>query len=358
MRSVTPRGLDSRLLVGADLIVAGVFLMIILLLALFSPRALSFWHASVMLPLVILGVLLLVAAARTLGGPERSLRALGRRASLLIADWLPLVVAVLAYENIHDLTYVIRPDTVDGALRAFDERLLGVTPALAFDRITTPWLSEVMSAAYSLYFVYPAGLLVLLYRRGELERFREVGLALGLCLYAGLIGYVLVPAVGPRYVMAAEFTRPLTGPWLTAGAARAWNLIELIDRDCFPSLHTALTLLALLYFMRLRRVLPYGRLIVAVIVPPIVLLWASTMYLRYHYGVDVIAGAALALAVHAVAPRLLSAYRSALLARLSARRAGSPAWVRTPRRLRRAVRSSSGARQRARARARVPSSGS
>jgi membrane-associated phospholipid phosphatase len=339
MRSQS-RALDARLLVGVDLIVASAFAFVVILLALFSPRSVSFWHASVMLPLVILAVLLVVAVGRTLGSAEPSLRALGRSAVLLLGDWLPLVVAVLAYENIHDLTYLIRPSTVDGALRTLDERLFGVTPALAMDAITRPWLTELMSAAYSLYFVYPAALLVLLYRKGDLQRFREVGLGLGLCLYAGLIGYVLVPAVGPRYVMSAEFTQPLVGPWLTGTAARAWNLIEMIDRDCFPSLHTALTLLSLIYFVRLRRVLPHGRRIVAVITPAIVLLWVSTMYLRYHYGVDVLAGAALAIAVQWAAPRLLEVYRGALLKRL-ARPARSPASVPALRRLRRAVRSSS-----------------
>jgi membrane-associated phospholipid phosphatase len=318
--SASARPLDARLLLGADLLVAGAFLAVVLLLAAFSPRTLNFWHASVMLPLVILATLLAAATARTAMARDRSLRMLGRCALVLVGDWLPLVIAVLAYENIHDLTYLTRPDTVDGALRALDDKLFGMTPALAFDRIVTPWLSEIMSAAYALYFVYPAMLLVLLYRRGELTRFREVGLALGLCLYLGLLGYVLVPAVGPRYVMAAEFTRPLLGPWLTVSAARAWNAIELIDRDCFPSLHTALTLLALIYFVRWRRALPAGRWIVAITTPPIVLLWASTLYLRYHYGVDVLAGAALAFAVSALAPRLLAAYQEVVLRRLTMRR--------------------------------------
>ena len=354
-----PRNLDARLLVGVDLLVAFGFLIVMLALALFSPRALSFWHASVMMPFFILCALLLVALARTLASQERSLRVLGRSALVLLGDWLPLVVAVLAYENIHDLTYVIRPHTVDAELRLLDEQLFGVTPALAFDRITTPWLSELMSAAYALYFVYPAALLVLLYRAGDLARFREVGLALGLCLYCGLLGYVLVPAVGPRYSMAPEFTQVLTGPWLTASAARAWNLIETIDRDCFPSLHTALTLLALIYFVRLRRVLPQGRALLVLITPLIVLLWASTMYLRYHYGVDVVAGAALAFAVSALAPRLLRAYQGLLLRRFSLRRRRPLAWAQARLRLRpRAHRTSAGARRATRAVARLASFGS
>jgi membrane-associated phospholipid phosphatase len=322
---IRPR--DSRWLLGADLIAAAIFLVVVLLLALFSPRGVRFWHASVMLPVVATGLLLLVALVQTLLAPQPSLRRLGRQSLLLVGDWVPLIIAVLAYENMHDLTY-LRPKVVDSTLRLLDERLFGITPALAFDRITTPWLTEIMSAAYALYFVYPAVLLLLLYRRGDLACFREVGLALGLCLYVGLLGYVIVPAVGPRYTMAAEFSRPLVGPWLTSAAANVWNRIELVDRDCFPSLHTALTLLSLVYFVRLRRVLPYGRALVALVTPPIVLLWASTLYLRYHYGVDVIAGAVLAFAVASAAPWLASFYRELIMVPWVPRAIAAPLWER------------------------------
>ncbi len=348
MRS-TARALDSRLLLGPDLIMALGFMLVVIGLAMFSPRPFSYWHASVMLPLGILAVLLVIALLRGLSQPERSAGALLRSSGVLVADWLPLVIAVLAYENIHDLTYVIRPDTVDSALRALDERLLGVTPALAFDRITTPWLTELMSGAYALYFVYPAALLILVYRHGDLVRFREVGFALGLCLYLGLLGYVLVPAVGPRYAFGDAFVQPLVGPYLTAPAARAWNAIETIDRDCFPSLHTALTALALIYFVRMRRALPGGRVLLAIIVLPIVLLWASTMYLRYHYGVDVLAGFLLAFFVSWLSPRLQERYRLFMLNRRPHPAGQSRAWGRADfRRPRRAARGKKGRRRAAR----------
>ena len=209
-------------------------------------------------------------------------------------------------------------------------------------------------AAYALYFVYPATLLILLYRSGDLVRFRELGLALGLCLYLGLLGYVLVPAVGPRYAFGDAFVHPLVGPFLTEPAARAWNAIERVDRDCFPSLHTALTTLALIYFVRLRRVLPGGRVLLAIIVLPIVLLWASTLYLRYHYGVDVLAGFALAFFVSWLAPRIQARYRMFMLRRSQHLAGRAPVLDRGGwRRRRRAVRATA-ARRRAAPRSRPP----
>jgi membrane-associated phospholipid phosphatase len=66
---------------------------------------------------------------------------------------------------------------------------------------------------------------------------------------------------------------------------------EGITRDCFPSGHTELTVLVLYYARKFDRrifwwLLPFGIGIVL-----------STVYLRYHYVIDVIAGAVLAGAI-------------------------------------------------------------
>ena len=172
---------------------------------------------------------------------------------------------------------------------------------------------ELMTIAYGLYFVYPALILTMLYARGEFVRFREFGLALSLGFYLGLMGYMLVPAIGPRYAMTHEFHVPLDGLWLTARAAAAWNAIESIKRDCFPSLHTALSTTSLVYLWRHGRHWRGGRAIVAVCTPLIALLWLSTLYLRYHYFVDVIGGFALAAFCCTAAPAFIRWYSSSLI---------------------------------------------
>jgi len=128
-------------------------------------------------------------------------------------------------------------------------------------------------------------------------------LALSLGFYLGLTGYLLVPAIGPRYAMAGEFHVPLEGIWLTARAAAAWNAIESVKRDCFPSLHTALTSISLIYLFRLA-----WRRLFAICLPLIVLLWMSTIYLRYHYFVDVLGGFALAGICCTLAPAIIRWY--------------------------------------------------
>ena len=302
-----------RYFLGPDLICLGVFgVLLVLLMFIYrlGPSDLSFVHESIVMPLVVL--LVLVGVALISGVAKRRVhpivpRDLAGSALAIVRDWFPLVMIVFVYENVHDLTIYIRPDVVDGSLRRIDEILFFTEPSLALQRITRPWLTELMSAAYGLYFLYPTLVLTMLYRRGAFVDFREVGLALSLAFYLGLVGFMFVPAVGPRYAMAQEFTVPLDGYFLTAPAAEGWRALETIQRDCFPSLHTALTTITLIYLWR-HRSLPHGRLLLSLCTPAIGLLWASTLYLRYHYGVDVLAGWILGVVCAYVAPRFVRRY--------------------------------------------------
>ncbi|MCX7958423.1 MAG: phosphatase PAP2 family protein [Deltaproteobacteria bacterium] len=147
----------------------------------------------------------------------------------------------------------------------------------------------------------------LVYSRGDLFKFREVALSFVICVVAGFIGYVTVPAVGPRYFLADEYTIPLTG-YITEAGARAWNSIESVKRDCFPSLHTAMSTITLVYFYRFRKFYRFGRTIFYIALPLVVSLWISTVYLRYHWVVDVFAGWILALICVSLSPVFIRWY--------------------------------------------------
>jgi membrane-associated phospholipid phosphatase len=280
-----------------DLIVLSAFAALLVALMVAYGGRPTFLQTSIVLPVVIMTLLIAIGLVRRRG-----------RTLALVRDWLPLVLIVLVYENFHDLTDLVRPQVVDATLRRLDERLLGVEPALALSRLSRPWLTEYMTFCYALYFVYPTIVLVTLYARGDFIRFREFGLALSLAFYLGLVGYMLVPAIGPRYAMAGELSAPLDGIWLTARAAAAWNALESVKRDCFPSLHTALTAISLIYFWRYRNAWKWGRFLLFACAPLIFSLWCSTIYLRYHYFVDVLAGFALALFCCGAAPALVRTY--------------------------------------------------
>jgi membrane-associated phospholipid phosphatase len=85
----------------------------------------------------------------------------------------------------------------------------------------------------------------------------------------------------------------------------ALNALEKNKTDAFPSGHTAISLMCLYYAWKERE-----KKLVAVLIPVVTGLLFSTVYLRYHYVIDVIAGLALTGLTIVLAPglrRLLSA---------------------------------------------------
>src|SRR5262249_55271134 len=108
--------------------------------------------------------------------------------------------------------------------------------------------------------------------------------------YLSYAGYIVVPATGPRFLteIVSSQTKPLAGVWLFETVRATLDRAERLTPDCFPSGHTEITLLVLYYSRRFHRptfffLLPLGAGVIL-----------STVYLRYHYVVDVVAGAALA----------------------------------------------------------------
>lgn len=96
--------------------------------------------------------------------------------------------------------------------------------------------------------------------------------------------YIALPAIGPQFVFAPDYTHRLGG---LIGLAESFRELvsknQAVLQDCFPSGHTAISWLVAL--MALRYAPRYGR--VATIAAA--LITAATLYLRYHYIVDLIA---------------------------------------------------------------------
>ncbi len=297
---------------GPDLIfLLFLILVLVVLSIIYGNRKFTPVKKSVIVPLIVFGGLLLFGLftrIKILFEDRKNKSAEIKEFILNMArDWFPLLLIILIYENLHDLTDLIHPDTLDGRLREMDKAIFGVDPVLWLEHFISPALNDYMTFAYGLYFLYPATILVLAYSTNNIFRFREVALSFVICVCVGFLGYVSVPAVGPRYFMADEFTVSLSG-YLTEAGARAWNSIESVKRDCFPSLHTAMSTITLVYFFRFRKIFRSGRLLFYIALPLVVSLWISTVYLRYHWVVDVFAGWILAFICVIVSPRFIRWY--------------------------------------------------
>ncbi|HEX8985724.1 MAG TPA: phosphatase PAP2 family protein [Bryobacteraceae bacterium] len=222
------------------------------------------------------------------------------RGMAVFRHWYPLPYVGACYKEMALLIPAIRHTDYDYELARLDYRLWGAHVSVWLERFQHPWLTEGLQVAYTLF--VPCVLLVpvLLWRQRRYREFRYFAFLIALGFLASYIGYFLVPVRGPRFFLAHLQHVPLQGGWLFNAMQHMLDRLESAHYDCFPSGHTELTLIA---WWGSRRISP--RLFGAYTIYALLIVCA-TIYLRYHYTFDVLAGAVLAAVLLVAAP---GAYR-------------------------------------------------
>ena len=194
-----------------------------------------------------------------------------------------------------------------------DRWLVGGDPTVWCAAIAHPALTELLQVAYATFWFLPLAVGLEGYLRGPRPVVRQWAFVCACGFFLSYAGYLVLPAVGPRFTLhGADWTaRDLPGLWLTPAlrafvdsgglapvGAPAADVLRLAPRDAFPSGHTLVTVLAMAWVWRYRLRVRWVVTVAGALLIP------ATVYLRYHYVADVVAGAVLALACLALAPRL------------------------------------------------------
>jgi len=210
-----------------------------------------------------------------------------------MGPWFGLV---LCYSLMKPLVPVLHPQLFDADLRSADYRLWGRGPSVWQQGLMGhPHLTDLFSLFYLGLFAWLVGLLAYhsYLRRALYQRFM---LGLILLYIGGFMGYLLYPAIGPRFAYPQEWT------WLQGGVIFQISSVLITQLgaqfDVFPSLHGAIS--AYLLFWQMNhdpRNLIWG-------VPLTVGIWLSTLLLGFHYFPDLISGILLAAVSAGLAPGL------------------------------------------------------
>ncbi|MEO8358643.1 MAG: phosphatase PAP2 family protein [Vicinamibacteria bacterium] len=217
-----------------------------------------------------------------------------------LREMLPFLLCILIYTNLHDTIGFVNPNDIHAHLLAIDVWIFGMEPVLWAERFYTRDRTEVFQLLYmSFILVAPAVPLMLLFQKRFAE-FRRASFSIILCFYLGYVVYLLLPSAPPRLALDALFRKNLGGDPLfaTIAAERTLSLLPTDSRAAFPSLHAAVSLLSLGLAWR------YARRMLIPLLPLVVGLWMSTIYLRHHFVVDLVAGFMLAPVAYALAPRV------------------------------------------------------
>jgi hypothetical protein len=212
-----------------------------------------------------------------------------RLLAFLASFWMLPVVSI-GHGQLAPLVDALTPGLKDAQLAAMDLQLFGVHAAVVLGERLPAWLIELLMFCYYGHFVWPLTLGLVLYLTGKREAFDEYLLGLSLLFALNYFGYALVPAIGPRFFLHEAFAEPLEGVWLTPLLDSVMRLPG-FSRDCFPSGHTGVTLLVLVYGWRFER-----RFFWVALLPGMGLI-AATLVGRFHYVTDLLCAVPLVLVV-------------------------------------------------------------
>jgi membrane-associated phospholipid phosphatase len=200
----------------------------------------------------------------------------------------PTLSILLVFDSLGKIVHSINPRDLDPFLIRLDYRILGFYPTVMAERWANPYLTDVMQLAYSSYYFLPLTLGVVLKIKRRDEALGHSLFLIMFCFYLSYVGYILMPALGPRYTMAHLQGADLKGFFIAGPISEMLNRLEGIKRDAFPSGHTAVAL-TVLYLSYL-----HARGLARLFLPCTIALIISTVYCRYHYVVDVLGGMVLA----------------------------------------------------------------
>lgn len=221
-----------------------------------------------------------------------------------IRDWYVLAFLIAMYLENRVLIPLINPRVYDGLILSVDRMLFfGHDPTALMERIMHPGLTEVFQLVYASFYFLPLSLCILLYRSHDKTAFHVAASTILMGFYLSYMGYYVMPVAGPRYHVALQHARPLEGVFLFDTVRSMLDAAEGMMYDCMPSGHTLVSVLTTLLAIRYRKgfFAPLAAVWSAVLV-------FSTVYLRYHYVVDLLAGGLLGIVVYMWGPAVAGRY--------------------------------------------------
>jgi len=196
---------------------------------------------------------------------------------------------LVIFDSLGSLVHYINTSDIDPLLIGLDFLIFKDHPTVMLEKIMNPLLTDILQLAYTTYYFIPISFGVVLWLNNKREEFDRSVFLILFCFYLSYLGYILFPALGPRFTIDRLQTSELRGFLVAEPIQQFLNRLEGIKRDAFPSGHTGIALTVLYLAYRFKRRFFW------ILLPVVSGLVFSTVYCRYHYVVDVIAGFGLTL---------------------------------------------------------------
>lgn len=227
-------------------------------------------------------------------------RARGNGIAGAIGNWYPIFLFGFFFEEIGFIVHAFHSGWFDQWLISLEYRVFGVHPTVWIEKYSSYWATEFLQLAYTSYLVLTLGLATHFERRRHKVPLRILVVSSCVAYYVSYIIFVLFPIESPYHTLREFQQIELAGGPFTA-------FIDWIERygrvhgGAFPSAHVSGSVVVLICAWR------YSRRVGYVLLPLVIAICIATVYGRYHYVVDVLAGIVMAIIGYAVGARLVRA---------------------------------------------------
>ena len=209
-----------------------------------------------------------------------------------------------SYFFLRDLLPLASPHSLDTQLHAIDLAIFGVEPTIWVDRFITSGTTEWFSFFYySYFFLLAIHVMPFIFAGKNRGLFPEFVMAIVGVYGVSQLVYFLVPGYGPYRALAGQFPHETLPRGFFQDLVQGAVSLGGAQKDIFPSLHTGgpFTIALFSFLHRDQKPFKYTWPIMMFFSLQII---GATIFLRWHWAIDVLAGLALSITVTLLAGRV------------------------------------------------------
>ncbi|MFQ6617788.1 MAG: phosphatase PAP2 family protein [Fidelibacterota bacterium] len=208
----------------------------------------------------------------------------GRKKLIFLRDWYVILSFIFLYNELGNFMQLVS-NYYDPLIIKTEGAIFAFQPSLKFSEyFNNPLIADIMHFFYFSYYGLIPGIAFILYMHKKYDIFRAFIFTTSLTFFAHYITFIVFPVACPRFALINAIEGPIRGIFFSAFVQRLIDTADIMGGG-FPSSHVAVAFVVLLFTMKYERP-SYWIFLIFVIG-----LVFSTVYGRFHYALDAVAGA-------------------------------------------------------------------
>ena len=220
------------------------------------------------------------------------------RLNVILHTSIVLILFSYYFQLAGNLQHIFFDGWFDETLISLDIFLVGIETSLFLEKITNPVLTEWMMFSYIAYIPLLPAVSFICYFSSDANASKEYLFNLACTYSVCYFGFIIFPVASPIFYYPEVYNVPLDGGIFSL-CGKLLHEYAHFPGGSLPSPHCAATTVMAFFLYKHNRKIFYWLL------PVIVTIYISTVYGRYHYSWDGIAGVITALVVIKLTPKIL-----------------------------------------------------